>query len=702
MDTRHRPQAAPDVDQATTSLDVRAILRTVSARRGLIALITAIVLGAVGLYSVTATPYYRANLRILIERDSERIVSFQEIYNLGTGATDYYVTQYKILESRAVTEAALARLPAADRAWFEAKPDPVRTFAELRQVRPVPDSRLVDVQTEHPDPEVATRTAQALVDAYIDNVRARRASASNSALGKLRDEAEELQHALRRARKAVQEFKTRNNIVSVGDRQHLVAARLEKLSEELAEVERARSIAESRLSSAEQPVAEASYRRDLPEVLESTVVASHKRELLQAREELFALSETYKSKHPQVQALARRVEAIEAQLQHEIDSIHRGIRRAYERHVRHETDVRRRIDEQTAKMLELEKKAIEHRILEDEANNTRRLYDAILARLKEVEIINDHDATNVHAIGSPEVSHRPVRPRIVLNLLLALVGGVVIACGVAFAVETCDRSIKTPAEASRILEAQVLGMVPRVSGKHAAGIGVHPETLDHRSALSEAFRTIRTAFTFSDTGRDVRSVVVTSATPEEGKSLVSISFAISMARAGKKVLLIDADMRRPRLHHAFGVDKPEGLAQLLAGDRRKSVRITRTAEPNLFLLPCGAIPENPVELLTGAADTLALLRRKFDLVVIDSPPVGAVSDACVLSTMADKVLFVVRSAATDRSLCQRAMQQLQRVGASIAGIVLNHTDAVADRYGRHQYGHGYGAADVETRAPSRG
>ncbi|MEM7202017.1 MAG: polysaccharide biosynthesis tyrosine autokinase [Planctomycetota bacterium] len=680
-----------DGDRLTLPFDPHDLWRTLSAQRWLIAVCAVLVVAAAALYSFTATPYYRATLRVLIERNSDRVVGFEEIYNLATGSDDYYVTQYRILESRAVAETALQLLPAADRDWFAQAKDPVQAMLDLRHIQPVPKSRLVDVETEHPDPDVAHRMADALVQAYVDNVSNRQTQASRSALEQLQAESQALQKKLVDAENAAQEFKRRHKLIATKDHQSLVAARLEKLSEELAEVERERRGAETHLQSAERAVADAAFSDDLPEVLESRVVGDHKRELLQAQQEHSALSQSYKPMHPRLKAATRKIKAVEARLTAEVDAITQGIRRRHERLRQHEDEVRVRLEKQGDLLLELERKTIEYQILKNEADNVRRTHDTIIARLKEVEIINDHQASNVHPIGAAEVSGKPVRPRKLLNLALAALCGLLLGTGVAFAADALDRSIKTPAEAQRVLGLPVLGLVPHLEGRREHRGKVDPETFDPRSSLSEAFRTIRTNFTFSKAGRDVRSLIVTSATPEEGKSLVSINLAVSMGRAGKRVLLVDADMRRPRLHRAFEIEAEEGLSSILVEAAKLEDKVIPTPADNVWLLPCGIIPPNPVELLGSeqAEKFLQTALAQFDFVLIDSPPVGLVSDACVLSSIADRVLFVVRSFKTPRGLCRRALGQLLGVGADMVGMALNHSDIRADRYGKHAYEYSY-------------
>lgn len=677
----------PDEGSDGERFDPRALLRIATMHRWLIVTITVLVVLATGLFTFTTTPYYRAKARVLIERSQNNAVSFQEIYQLGTGTDDYYLTQHKILESRAVATAALASLPAADQAWFaaHAPTDAVTGFMKLIEIQPVLKSRLVDVAADHPDPAVARRMAEAVVAAYIQNGLDRQNDASSTALTKLQRDAEDLQARLLTAEKAVQEFKSANEIVSMNDRQSLTAARLEKLNDELAEIERSRNEAQSRLQAAAQIDDVAALDADLPEALISPVIADCKRALLATTAEMSQLAQTYKPKHPNMRAIVSKIEAMQEQLRREIASVRVGLSSQFERASLREADVRRRIDDQTKALIALENKAIQYQILKDEADGTRRLHETVVNRLKEVQLIHGAETTNVHRLGEAEVSPKPVRPNKPMNLAIALLVGLLLSFATAFTIDLCDRTLKGADDISACLGVPALGQVPRFDDRAADGKGIDPATLDERSSASEAFRTIRTGLAFTEAGRDMRSLLVTSTAPSEGKSTTSINLAVAFARAGKRVLLVDADLRRPRLHKVFGLPDDCGFSNLLIGGTDLASAVHPTAVPGLHVMPCGVIPPNPVELLGGPGmrPAFAQMQAAFDLIVFDSPPAGIVSDASVLATVADRVAFVVRSLRTNRAHARHAIDQLRAVGARIAGAVVNQSDPRAARYGSY-------------------
>jgi capsular exopolysaccharide synthesis family protein len=321
--------------------------------------------------------------------------------------------------------------------------------------------------------------------------------------------------------------------------------------------------------------------------------------------------------------------------------------------------------------------------LVDEAKNTQDVYESVLSRLKEVEIVADYATTNVHTIGAAVVSDTPVRPRPLAAIAIALLAGLLLAGITAFVLDAMDNTIKSSPEAEQVLGIPVVGVVPRMRGVRSQA-AIDEKSLDPESNVAEAFRTIRTNLLLSKRAHRLNSFVVTSTGAGEGKSLVALNLAASFARAGHRVLLVDAEMRRPRLHEALNIHCVEGFSSVLVDERKVEQVAFETDEDNLFFMPCGVLPSNPLELLTIGMSTKVRrdLADFFDLVVFDSPPVGIVSDACMLASAADQVLFVVRTFAADRIQSQRAIKNLQDTGANVSGLIVNHVDSKAER-GRH-------------------
>jgi capsular exopolysaccharide synthesis family protein len=307
-----------------------------------------------------------------------------------------------------------------------------------------------------------------------------------------------------------------------------------------------------------------------------------------------------------------------------------------------------------------------------------------MQRTKETGISGDLKTSNVRVVDAAETPRSPATPNTRLNLLLALFGGATLGIGLAFFFEYVDNRIKSPAEVQQHLGLPFLGMVPALFDKALENPlinnGVPPN-------FSESFRSVRTNLLFASADEGARSVVVTSTGPGEGKTVVATNVAVALAQAGQRVLLVDGDMRKPRVHIVFGKSQKPGLSNVLVGDAKASEAVHKTMVPGLWVMPAGLHPPNPAELLGSKRfkDFMASLSEHFDWVIVDTPPVMAVTDSSVVAHVATGVLFVVGAEMTSRHAAQRALEQLERARAKFVGAVLNRVDLQHNSYYYSQY-----------------
>ncbi|MHB8878786.1 MAG: polysaccharide biosynthesis tyrosine autokinase, partial [Myxococcaceae bacterium] len=322
-------------------------------------------------------------------------------------------------------------------------------------------------------------------------------------------------------------------------------------------------------------------------------------------------------------------------------------------------------------------------------DNNARLYDLVLKRLKDIELSGLLRTSNVRVLDAARPSLLPVRPKVPMALGLALVLGLLGGLGLALLLELLDNSITGQADIEERLGVPFLGFVPTIPddklpalGKRDLHIHTHP-----KSSVAECCRAIRTNLLFMTPDKPFKTLVVTSAGPQEGKSSSVINLGIAMAQSGNRVLLLDTDMRRPRLHKAFGVPNDFGISSLILNQGSLDTAVKSTEVPGLFVLPCGPIPPNPAELLHTQvfAELLEKLTQKFDRVILDSPPIGAVADAVVLGTQADGVLLVVKAGHTSRDMAKRAVRSIQDVNAKLLGAILNNINLDDPKYGDYYY-----------------
>jgi capsular exopolysaccharide synthesis family protein len=333
----------------------------------------------------------------------------------------------------------------------------------------------------------------------------------------------------------------------------------------------------------------------------------------------------------------------------------------------------------------MNRKAIDYGVLERDVESSKQIYQSLLQRAKETGVSGELKTSNIRIVDEADVSQDPVSPKRPLNLLLGLFGGAFCGIGVAFFFEYLDNRIKTPEDLESHLGLPAMGLIPKIVVKEGVGDPLISNGVP--ANFSEAFRGLRTNILFSSAEEGARLLVVTSTGPGEGKTLVAANLAIGMAMAGQRVLLIDADMRRPRVHEALQIGRDPGLSNLLVGAAKAAEVVRKTTVPNFFVLPSGNTPPNPAELLGSKrfAEFLGSLQQHFDLVVIDTPPVMAVTDAAVIGYRASGVLFVVAADATSRHAAQAALDQLEHAHVRFVGAVLNRVDLEGNAYYYSKY-----------------
>lgn len=284
----------------------------------------------------------------------------------------------------------------------------------------------------------------------------------------------------------------------------------------------------------------------------------------------------------------------------------------------------------------------------------------------------------------------PIRPNVPQTTFLGIVGGLLAGLALAFLLEFLDSSVTSQSEIEERLGLTFLGFVPSIptSDGTSKDLHIHREPKSH---IAECTRAVRTNLLFMSPDKPLKRMLVTSSGPQEGKSTTAINLAIAMAQSGQRVLIVDTDMRRPRLHRAFGVPNDLGVSSIVVGEGKLEDAIKTTEVPGVYLLPCGPVPPNPAELLHTRAfgELLETLEARFDRVLLDSPPVGAVADAVVLATQVNGVVMVLKAGVTNRDVARRTLRALNDVKATMLGAVLNDVNLERSRYGDYSYGYSY-------------
>lgn len=698
---------------APAGLPIREVLRVLRARKWTLFGTLALVLLVAALATFSQTPIYRATSLLLIEPRKPNVANVQEVYDpitAGISLLDYYRTQFEILKSRRIVEPVATRLRIAEREEFRGAADPVATLIARVVVEPVRDSRLVRVSVDSPDPRFATEAANAIVEQFVDENSQRTLGVSDSGLRTLREMERALRPKHEEAARALQQYKEENEILSIDETQSIAVQEMKVLAEQLsmARAERARVAAER--ASIAAALASGIAAATLPVMARSKVVDELALALAQLEQDREDLLKTYRSEHPRIRALDARITHARARLRAEEAAIVATVENRLQGAIAHEKELEAALAAAGERVAALGRKGIRLQMLREEAETIASSYRNIAKRIEEVEvaIATGAKANNVFLIDPALEPSVPISPRKRMNLLLGALFGVLAGAGLCFLLEHLDDTVKSQEEVEHLLGYPVLGFVPRVdaaaaavqaAGSNGGGNGHGPPAIeltavcDPRSPIAESFRTIRTGLGFTLPARGAMAVVVTSAGSGDGKTFTSVNLAFALAQTGKRVLLVDADLRRPRLHEIFGVEGGErGLSTTIAGGGEPTLdAVRRTGVGTLDLLPAGPVPPNPAELLGAEATKVFLARAlaEYDWVILDAPPVTAVADAAILLGYAPHAIFVVRAFSTVKHGARRAREVLEQAPGRVVGVILNTVDVPAGRGQAYYGGYGY-------------
>lgn len=686
------------------NLHLKDYLHIMFARKWiLISTFLVIVLSATA-WVMLQEPVYRSICRLEFKPSSLKLIQSEEVVptpdlsgNQSAFET-FLETQYELILTPAVVHKTFEHFGLRHEPDYRDLPSPEDVFEEKFGIVPLPETRLVDIVYDSFDPEKGVRILDFLVREYVDDFNRKRRQDTQQALADLERDAETIRKNLQERSEQLQVFLEENDILSFEKEEDIVLKRLLQLNESLTRAENDRIKAESRYNGIVKSMEEGTGNGrlevdDIPEIVESQTIRNLKSELIKASMEMADLKKSFGKNHPEVQAIQATVDYIEDRIDEEKLSILSSIEREYRRAAELETDLKAELENQQGRVADLNRKAGVYKLLRQEYETTKETYDMRVKRISEIQTFLTASSTNISITSPAEVLPRPVKPRKALTIALAALVGLMLGLALCFFMEYLDTTLKTKEDVERILETPVLGYVPPITSADTNGQSA-PElaALDRpESLLAEAFRSIRTALLFSATGKSLQSILVTSSMPSEGKTLVSLNLAFAMARAGKRVLLVDADMRRPRLFKIMQTEQEPGLSNLLATDGEVSLEnsILSPGVENFHFLPSGPHPPNSAELLGSERmyGLTALLAERFDLVIFDTPPAFNAADAATLAQAVDGIVMVVRSFSTERDIAVRSLDILRHARGNVLGTVLNNVDV--PRGGYYGYGKSY-------------
>ena len=733
-------QAAPE--SATNGLaaeeqrgvDIFAILRTVRKRWALISTITVAVALAVTFYTLGQKRIYQASATMLFDPNPPRPLGrdVDTVVDMGTGNywnnKEYYETQYELMRSMRLARTVAHDLglqndlaflqnlpPGGEPAKPEKPPTPDDAALTLRAritVTPVKNSRLAMLSYRDANPSRAQKIATAMAQTFVALNLEDAQSSTGSAVEWLNGQLDKLKEGLDSSELALHEYKLQKNILStdLDAQSNILREEMQQLSSALTTIRIKREELAARHSELAKIRAEDPSELPATELLQSGVLANLREQYIEAQRQRDALLASGKgSNHPETRAADGSVTMTRTALLAEIRNIQGSVARDLAVVRKQEAGLSGLLSAAKKRAFDLNLLAIEYNRLERTKDNSEKLYSVVLERSKEGDLARMLQVNNIRMAEQPTLPLSPVKPRVPLNILIGVVAGIAIGVGMALGREKLDRSVKTQADIEGVLGLTFLGLIPAISrdgAKSSRYYGyarkrtkkdrgdnrpVNPDLIVHEAPLSgpaEAARAIRTNLRFMSPDAAFRVLLVTSANPSEGKTTVATNIAIAMAQAGQRTLLLDGDLRKPRLHRVFGKSSDVGLTVALLDPAVVNDELVATEIENLSILSAGPIPPNPAELLQSDkfARVLEDLKERFDRIVIDSPPVGPVTDAAVLTTQVDGTVLVVRAFHTPREVLADANRTLNAVGGRVVGVVLNAVNLQRSEYkGYYQY-----------------
>ena len=698
------------------------------------------------LIALKMTPIYQSQVRLLAEPVESKVSNSSPWVSTAL-VWLFYETQKQILESRSVALSVVDELDLvaynAKRAeekrqnevklfdldwrlwlpeeWRGEEPEPLTQEQERQAAADLlaagltveisKDSQIIVVSYEHEDPQMAASIADAVSETYRDYGLSARLAKARAQTEFLNKQLKELEDKVTLAEAALQAYQEREGLIDTESRQQIVTAQLAGLSQQLVEAEAKRNEAEIRYREVQRLQRSGAGYDSMAEVLNNTLITNLRGKQSELYQKVSELSERYGAKHPKLIAAKSELTEASRVLENAVDKVVGGLKQEYLVSSQQERKVRSMLDQRKSEIQGLQSKGFELSKLERDAQNARQVYEQFLSRLGELDVEGDYDVSNVSIIDTAVMADRPIKPKKARMVAGGLLLGLIFGAFVAFMRERMDTTFKVLEHAEAQLKLAGLGIVPFLRRKDVQTVPERVVENAPHSPFAEAINHIRTGILFSDTDHPPKVVLVTSSTASEGKTTFASNLAHSFAQMGK-TLLLEVDLRKPRVAGFYDLKTDGGVTDVAVNPERAQDLIVRV-DPNkdLYVLPAGTSLPNPLEFLSSDAFArlLEALRKKFDYIVLDAPPVLPVSDAIVLSRITDGVVVAVRADSTTAKMAKEAIKRIRAAHVQPMGVVL--TQASAKRmaeYGGHYYtdhsyygygeGHGYGYGKAASKA----
>ncbi len=685
------------------------------------AIIVCVLLGLI--ITIMMTPQYTAGSTIEISRETDQVTGIQGVERETSVADqEFYQTQYGLLRSRTLAERVASELSFVDSpAFFElfgaSQPDnPAfevvneRYVAQGRAERqreageilldhisidPTRNSRLVDIRFTSPDPALSAQVANAWAENFIQTNLDRKVQATSYGRDALQRQLTEYKDRLDESQRQLVGYASQEQIINLPAGQGADGARTQErsiIADNLATLNAALSEATASRIAAEARFRRAGSAGTSPQALENSAINSLRQRRAELAAEYQQLLVRFEPTYPEAQAIQSQIRELDQSIAREEARVLGSVRAEYEQALAREQALAQRVAGLKDEFLDVRRRSIQYNIYQQEVDTNRSLYDGLLQRFKEIGVAAGVGVNNIVIVDLADVPESPSSPRLMVNLLFSLLAGAMLGAALAFGLNQLDEGITDPSEVARRLGLPLLGSIPKID----EGDQPSEVLLDRKSELVDAYLAVQTNLAFTTEHGIPRSFAVTSTRPAEGKSTSALALATMLGRSGKRVILIDGDMRSPSVHGYTTRENERGVSNFLAGEESLEGSIFSMEDLGISAMSAGPVPPNAAELLTGTRmrSLIERLQERFDYVVVDSPPVMGLADAPLIAGHVEGVVYAIESHGVRASQVRTALGRLAAGHVRVFGAILTKFEARKAYYGYgYEYGYGYGRDD---------
>ncbi|MDG5488539.1 polysaccharide biosynthesis tyrosine autokinase [Sphingomonas sp. BGYR3] len=712
-----------------TNFSLAHVLGVLKKRKWLIAgfVVAAVLLGLV--ITLLMTPQYTSSAVVEIQRETRNFTNVDGVDSKTSSTVDpeFYETQAGLLRSVALAGSVATDARLQDNAqffemfgsrkaksWFDdqrlipgasTRDERVREASDILldhlRISIQRQSRLATISFTSPDVAFSKRIVDSWASHFVQATLDRRYAATAYARKFLEDRLGQLRTRIDQAERQLVDYAAQQGIVnlpseaptqpgaSAPPERSLVAEDLVILNKELATATAQRIAAQSRLGAS---------GGDVEEALDNTAISQMRARRADLAAQYADMMQRFDPAYRPAMAIKAQLDTLDRSIAREEGRVRSTLQETYQAAQQREAALVSRVDKLKSNLFDLRRRSTQYNILMREVDTNRQLYDALLQRYKEIGVAGGVGVNNIAVVDAGDLPDKPSSPRLWLNLAFALLGGLLAGVALAFALDQLEDSLSDPAEVPELLRIPLIGVVPKISEEPLAAMR------DSKSALNEAYFSVQTSLALATTHGFPRALVVTSSRPNEGKSLTSFALAKTLAARGRKVVLVDGDMRSPSIHHMLGLNQLPGFSTILTGGATVQDAAQATDIANLSIIAAGTTPPSAAELLAGTqfASILEKLLETFDHVIIDAPPVMGFADAPLIANNVEGVCFVIEAHGTNKSSARTAIARLRNGDTTIFGAVVTKFDSkrAFTGYG-YDYGYGYGYGESATSGSAR-